>query len=155
GGGLLPSMDALASSGFDPTGLATPIREFYERTADWHLDVWSQWCPVAMPGGWLITTLFAKRLQQLALPLRPLDAAHGMDSRVVVLRNDTGKQLGAAWLRTLRSTNQTVYSGLYSAAQLPDRSHVSVRVAFPLPNGNVTVFLRPSADAEGALVLSS
>ncbi len=41
-----------------------------------------------------------------------------MDSRVVSLRDANGVQLGAAWLRTLRSTGQVVYSGLYGTKQL-------------------------------------
>jgi hypothetical protein len=155
GGGLLASFDALACDTFDPQRLAPQIITFYEQTADWRLDVWSQWCPVAIPGGWLLSALFAKRLQQLALPLRPLDAAQGMDSRVVSLRDANGSQLGAAWLRTLRSTGQVVYSGFYGTEQLPRCTHPSIRVAFPLPNGSVTVFLRPSVEPDGSLVLTS
>jgi hypothetical protein len=155
GGGLIASFDVLACDDFDPALLAPQIVKFYEQTADWRMDVWSQWCPVAIPGGWLISALFAKRLQQLALPLRPLDAAQGMDSRVVTVRDEHGAQLGAAWLRTLRSTGQVVYSGFYGTERLPNTTHTSVRVAFPLPNGNVTVFLRPSIEPDGALVLTS
>jgi len=155
GGGLLGSMAALTSEHFDPSRLARPVVDFYEQTAAWRLDVWSQWCPVAVPGGWLISALFARRLQQLALPLRPLDAAQGMDSRVVTLRTDDGTQLGAAWLRTLRATGQVVYSGFYGTANMPGNSHTSIRVAFPLPNGSVTVFLRPSIERDGSLALTS
>jgi hypothetical protein len=101
---------------------------------------------------WLLSAIFATRLQQLALPLRPLDAAQGMDSEIVAVRDDAGKQLGAAWLRTLRSTGQIVYSGYYSATRLPESAHTSIRVAFPLPNGSITVFPRPSVDLDGALI---
>jgi hypothetical protein len=155
GGGLIASFDVLSCEAFDPERLAPQIVKFYEQTADWRLDVWSQWCPVAIPGGWLLSVLFAKRLQQLALPLRPLDAAQGMDSRVVALRDANGSQFGAAWLRTLRSTGQVVYSGFYGTERLPRCDHTSIRVAFPLPNGSITVFLRPSVEPDGSLVLTS
>jgi hypothetical protein len=155
GGGLLASFDELASETFDPVRLSPSIIDFYEHTANWRLDVSSRWSPIAMPGGWLIAVLFATRLQQLALPLRPVGAAQGMDSRVVALRHDNGKQVGAAWLRTLRSTGQVVYSGLYSSTQLPNCAHPSIRVAFPLPNGSITVFLRPSVESDGSLTLTS
>lgn len=155
GGGLLESFDALRSDAFDPTRLAPAIVEFYEHTTEWRLDVWSQWSPAALPGGWLLSALFAKRLQQLALPLHPLDAAQGMDSRVVTLTGEGGNQLGAAWLRTLRSTGQVVYSGWYGVTQLPHPPTASIRVAFPLPNGSITVFLRPSVGEDGSLLLSS
>jgi hypothetical protein len=78
-----------------------------------------------------------------------------MESRVVSLRDDTGTQLGSAWLRKLRSNGQIVYSGWYGVAQLPNPPTPSVRVVFPLPNGSLAVFLRPAVDASGALLLTS
>jgi hypothetical protein len=155
GGGLLDDMHRLAGPNFDAERLAGPVIDFYERTATWRLEVWSQWCPAAWPFGWLLSTVFARRLQQLSLPLRPLDNALGMDSRVVALRGDDGAQLGAAWLRTLRSTGAQVYSGWYGTARLPNTDGPSVRVAFPLPNGSVTIFLRPEVRPDGALLLTS
>lgn len=151
----MPSVGALAGDGFDPAALRPDIVDFYEHTSRWRLEVWFQWCPVAWPFGWAISTLFARRLQQLSLPLRPLDSALGIDSRVVKVVNDRGDQLGAAWLRTLRSTGETVYSGWYGTAMLPDRRRASIRVVFPLPNGSVTVLLRPEVTSGGALRLIS
>ncbi len=155
GGGLLPDFSALSGDDFNPSGLAQPIIDFYERTAEWRLEVWSQWCGFAWPFGWLISALFARRLQQLSLPLRPLDVARGIDSRVVTIVDGQARQLGAAWFRTLRSTGQTVYSGWYGTEQLPSSDRPSVRVVFPLPNGSIAVFLRPSIESDGSLVLTS
>jgi len=59
--------------------------------------------------------------------------------------------LGAAWMRTLRATNHTVYSGWYGIAKPPLTEGPSVRVLFPLPNGGVTVFLRPEVGTDGSL----
>lgn len=155
GGGLLGNMSDLAGARFDPGLLAGPVVDFYERTSAWRLEVWSRWCPAAWPFGWLLTAIFAKRIQQLALPLRPLDVAHGLDSRVFVVRDDKGDQIGAAWLRTLRSTGQTVYSGWYGSATLPEADTPSIRVVFPLPNGSLTIFLRPEVGPNGSLILVS
>jgi hypothetical protein len=154
-GGLLEAMSVLDGPGFSSADLAGPVVEFYERTSQWRLDVWSQWCPVAWPFGWLVSSIFARRLQQLNLPLRPLDTAYGMDSQVMAVRNQEGSQVGAAWLRTLRSTSETIYSGWYSTERLPGASRHSVRVVFPLPNGSVTVLLQPEVRSDGALILSS
>lgn len=154
GGGLLDSFDDLAGAGFDPSALAPEIVRFYEQTTDWRLDVWSHWSPAALPAGWILSSVFARRLQQLALPLRPLRVGQGIDSRVVAVRDSEGRQLGAAWLRTLRSTGQVLYSGWYGPAQLPGRTDPSIRVMFPLPNGSITVFLRPTVN-DGALELTS
>jgi hypothetical protein len=48
-----------------------------------------------------------------------------------------------------------VYSGWYGTVVLPGRQQPSVRVAFPLPNGSVTVFLRPEvADGDRLRLVS-
>jgi hypothetical protein len=155
GGGLLARLAALGGAGFDSTQIAPEVVAFYEQTTKWRLDVWSQWCPVAWPFGWALTAVFARRLQQLGLPLRPLEVAHGMDSRVLAVLDRDGVQLGAAWLRSLRANGQTVYSGWYGTTQLPLARGPSIRVMFPLPNGSVAVFLRPTVDDDGALRLTS
>jgi hypothetical protein len=155
GGGLLASMAQLESDGFDPSCLATPIGAFYEKTSRWRLEAWSEWSPAAWPIGWVISNLFGKRLQQLALPLRPLETALGMDSRVVAMHDGNGAQLGAAWLRTLRSNGQVVYSGWYGISRVPNSESPMIRVTFPIPNGNVTVFLRPENGPDGSLILLS
>jgi len=61
GGGLLGLITDLAGDGFDPSLLAAPIVEFYERTDQWRLEVWSQWSPAAWPFGWILSSVFAHR----------------------------------------------------------------------------------------------
>lgn len=151
--GLLPSVDLLSREGFAPADLAAEVRDFYERTSAWRLDVWAGWSPWAWTGGWLISQVFAGRLEQLALPMRPLDVAHGMTSDVVPLLAG-GRQVAAMWLRRLRSTGAVVFSGLYSVVQLPS-GEPAVRVVFPLPEGRLVVLLRPVDAPSGGLLLES
>jgi hypothetical protein len=153
--GLLPSFAALAGSSFDPTDVDPRIADFYERTSLWRLDLWSEWSAYAWPFGRAITALWSERLGQLSLPMRPLDVSFGMDSRVVHVRASNDDHIGSAWLRTMRKTGSTTYSGLYGTATLPGHDQPSVRVAFPLPLGSVQVFLRPSADRDGSFHLRS
>ncbi|WP_028652489.1 hypothetical protein [Nocardioides halotolerans] len=153
--GLLESMGLLDGSGFDAGGLRPEIRDFYEHTAAWQMEVWTGWSPVFWPGGELVARLFGRRVEQLALPMRPLDVAHGMDSRVTPIRDGDGAQLAAAWMRTLRGSGRRVFSGSYSARTLPGADRPSVHAAFPLESGNVQVFLRPSLVDDGGLVLES
>jgi hypothetical protein len=155
GGGLLPDMSQLDGPDFKAAELRPEIREFYEHTSDWRLEVWTQWSALFRPGGELVSRFFGRRVQQLALPMRPLDVAHGMDSRVVTIVDADGEQRAAGWIRKLRSTGEFVYSGCYSARVLPGSAQPSVHVAFPLEAGNVQVFLRPSVSPEGALELTS
>jgi len=153
--GLLPDMAQLDGPDFRAADLRPEIRSFYEHTSSWRMEVWTQWNPMFQPGGELISRFFGRRVQQLALPTRPLDVAYGMDSRVAVIVGPGGEQQGAGWIRTLRSTGEYAYSGCYSSRLLPGTRQPSVHVAFPLEAGNVQVFLRPKVLPHGDLELSS
>lgn len=152
--GLLPTVSGLDAADFRAESLHPAVRDFYELTSRWRLDAWIGWSVWAWPGGWVIASIFARRLQQLALPLRPLDVAHGMTSQVVPLLSD-GKQVAALWLRTLRSTGDVVFSGLYSVCALHVNAAPAVRVCFPLPNGRLVVLLAPRTTSDGGLFLTS
>lgn len=153
--GLLSDMADLDGPGFDPTRLHPAIRDFYEHTAMWEMDAWARWTRWAEPGGRAIAAVFSRRLRQLALPLDPLDVAHGLDSRVVRLTAPDGTHLGTAWQRTLRATGATAFGGFYGVRNLPGADRPSVRVVFPLPNGSVTVLLHPEVMPDGSLRLLS
>lgn len=153
--GLLPDLGRLNGPLFNADHLRPEVRHFYEHTSQWRMETWTQWNPIFSPGGELISRFFGRRVQQLALPTRPLDVALGIDSRVVTIVDAAGEQLAAGWIRTLRSTGDHVYSGCYSSRTLPGSEQPSVHVAFPLEAGNVQVLLRPRALPDGALGLSS
>lgn len=153
--GLLPSMSVLDGPGFEAGRLHPAVRDFYEHTASWRMEVWAGWSPVFWPAGELVSRLWGRRVEQLALPMRPLDVARGMDSRVTPIRDHRGAQVAAAWTRSLRSDGRPVFSGAYSARTLPGADRPSVHVAFPLESGNVQVFLRPSVVGDGELLLES
>lgn len=154
-GGLLADFSVLDGPGFAASTVHPMIRDFYEHTSRWRMEVWAQWNPLLQPGGEFVSRAFGTRVQQLAIPTRPLDVARGMDSTVVRILDSTDEQYAAAWLRTLRDTGDYVYSGCYSARTLPGSDRPSVHVAFPLESGNVQVFLRPHALPDGGLELSS
>ena len=155
GVGLLTDMATLAGGGFNPLQLAAPVINFYENTLDWSMEVTHKWSPVALPIGRLLSALFTRRIQQLNFPLKSSDTAHRMDSRLTSLMTKDGVQLGVAWMRTLPSTGQYVYSGWYGTTNLPGSARPSLRVVFPLPNGSVIVFLRPEIGDDGSLILVS
>ncbi len=153
--GLLPSMDALAGPGFDPTAVHPAIRGFYEHTASWRMDAWTKWSRGFAGPGAVIESLYGKRLQQLALPVDALAVAHGVDSEIVAIVGPEGDHAGAAWLRTLRRTGDYMFSGYYRVGRLPGRDQPSVHVSFPLEQGNVQVYLRPSNGPGGSMTLAS
>lgn len=117
--GLLADMAQLDGSGFRAADLRPEISDFYEHTSDWRMEVWTQWSPLFQPGGELVSRLFGRRVQQLALPTRPLEVAHGMDSRVTVLTDATGAQRAAAWLRTSARAGSTSTAAATPSAPSP------------------------------------
>jgi hypothetical protein len=78
-----------------------------------------------------------------------------MDSDVVHIHDAEGVVVGAGWLRTMRKTGETTYSGQYGVARLPESDQPCVRVVFPLPYGSLPVFLTPTADPDGSFHLHS
>jgi hypothetical protein len=154
--GLLSGMDELAGPEFYPRLVQPEVSRFYERTAAYELDVWSQWSGFFRPLGWLLAVLFSRRLQQLNIPLSPLDTSYGMTSEIIQLvAPDSGQVVCTAWLRRLHGSGHVLYAGTYSVCVPPRATGPCVKVVFPLPNGYAAVVMRPRVDAEGALTLLS
>lgn len=154
--GLLTSLDLLAGPSFDPTQIHPAVRAFYENTSDFELDAWAEWCGAFRPFGWLLAILFSRRLQQLNVPLDPLDTSHGTTSDVVQLLDPaTNRVTLTAWVRQLRRSGNVLYAGSYSVCKVPGHANPCVKVVFPLPTGNGLVVLRPSVGKDGALTVTS
>jgi hypothetical protein len=154
--GLLPDFDQLRGPTFDPAAVHPEVRAFYERTSEYELDAWSEWCGAFRPFGRLLAIVFSRRLQQLNVPLGPLDTSYGATSDVVHLVDPaSGQTVMAAWIRRLRRTGHVLYAGSYAVGHPPGHPGPCVKVVFPLPNGNGIVLLRPEVDAGGALTVMS
>jgi hypothetical protein len=151
--GLLPSMRDLL--GADVARLDPRVAAFYEHTAEHDLEVWSEWCGAFRPFAVLIHHLYSRRLQQLNLPLRPLDTARGRSSEIIRMHErTTGRLRYTIWFRRLKATGRVIYSGIYMTTTLPDGRRCA-KIAFPLPRGNATVVMAPRVDEHGALHLES
>ncbi|MFI5506888.1 hypothetical protein ACIA48_05410 [Mycobacterium sp. NPDC051804] len=155
GDGLLATFAALDGPDFSSANVDEKVRDFYEHTASWRMEVWSQWNTLFAPGGELIARMWGRRVEQLALPVEPLSVSRGMASSVRIVDDTTGDRAGAAWLRTLKSDGSNVYSGFYRVSQLPGIDQPHVHVSFPLESGSVQVFLTPRADNDGSFWLHS
>jgi hypothetical protein len=135
--------------------VAPEIARFYEKTSDYDLEMQSEWSGFFHPFGGALSSIFSKRLQQLNVPLSPLDTTLGMVSRVLQLFDEHGRPAGAAWLRETVATRQTVYAGSYSHCRVPGFEGECVRVAFPLPNGYALVVMKPESHSDGSFTLWS
>ena len=156
GKGLLPTFTELSGPDFNAAAVDPAVAEFYERAADFDMDVWSEWSGLFKPFGFLVSAIFSRRLGQLDLPLSSLDTSWGMTSEVVQVSDPASGRLRAnAWVRTLVKTGRVTYVGSYSVATPPGAPGPCVKTVFPLPNGNAIVILRPEAGPDGSLVLVS
>jgi hypothetical protein len=155
GVGLVPRFTQLSGEGFSSSDVDPKIRDFYEHTADYTMDVWSRtYFPANLALALLVTTI-SRQVDQLNFPLSPLETALGMKSEVIALRRPDGEIKYTGWFRTLPSANdRSIYTGFYMTVTVPSELAPCVKVVFPMPNGNATVVLRPRA-VDGALELDS
>lgn len=153
--GLIEDFSILGNSTFSPEEIHLKIRDFYEHTTKYNLDVWSQWCGAFKPFGWLIAALFSRRLQQLNLPISPLETSRGITSDIIRIIDESDNIVGTGWLRKLIATSSVIYAGVYSTCQ-PSKFPVRcMKVVFPLPNGNAAVIMKPIQHSDGSLTLIS
>jgi hypothetical protein len=154
--GLIEDLTLLSGAQADMALVAKPVRDFYERTSEYTLDAWSKWHGLFQPFGRALAVLFSRRLQQLNIPLSPLDSAKGMNSSVVQLRDpNSGRLIQTAWVRELNATKNILYAGSYSICIVPGHPSPCIRVVFPLPNGNAMVIMKPEIHKDGSLSVTS
>lgn len=153
--GLIQNFDILMPS--DTRNIQSGVRRFYENTADYDLDAWSQWSGVFRPFGGLLAVLFSRRLQQLNVPLSGLDTSRGITSEIIQLVDPaSGNVRYTAWLRQLISSGNVLYAGSYSICCIPGYAGTCIKVVFPLPNGNGIVIMKPEVHNDGSFsVISS
>ena len=154
--GLIPNLSQLRAAGFEPGRVSPQVRAFYEQTSRYEIDVRSGWTGLFRPFGRLLTHIFARRLQQLNVPLSPLDLRlHVASSITQYVRPDDGRPVYAAWIRQMVGSGDVLYAAAYSTTQIPGHDGTCVKVVFPLPNGNAIVFMRPLAHEDGSMSLVS
>ncbi|RYM34582.1 hypothetical protein ERX46_04195 [Brumimicrobium glaciale] len=135
--------------------LSTKVIDFYEKTADYNLKLSVKWNPLFKFFGVLVNKLFSRRISQLNIPTGNLNASKALSSEIITLVDPKTKLVKhTIWFRTIKSSGQTVYSGVYSTCKLPS-GNTCVKAVFPLPKGNATVIMTPSVDEKGALILNS
>ena len=154
--GLVENLSSLSNGSSDFSLVAPLVRQFYEQTSEYTLDSWSQWNGLFRPFGRALAVLFSRRLQQLNIPLSPLDSAKGMSSMVIQMRDrNSGKLIQTAWIRELHATHNVLYAGSYSICTVPGHPSPCIKVVFPLPNGNAIIVMRPAIHDDRSLSLTS
>jgi len=161
--GIVASLDELAGPSFDPAAVDPLVREFYEHTTRFALDIVPEWRLWVRPGYLLYRTLLARPLGQANVPMSQREAQHGVRSRIDTITGADGTP-GAGetvavrgWIRSRADTGEPIYVGIYTTYRHEGRGYVSV--GFPLPQASFTATLvprsRPGAGNGQGLVLDS
>ena len=154
--GLLDQIEQIGIDNGEKEKLNKKVLDFYENTSNYDVEIWSEWKGFFKPFGRLLSILFSKRLQQLNLPLNSIDAAKGLKSEIIKLKaKETNETRWTIWFRTIKSTNDVIYSGVYTTCLNPKYDKPLLKVVFPLPNGNASVVMTKEVMNDGSLVLSS
>ena len=140
--GIVASLDALAGPSFDPAGVDPLVREFYEHTTRFALDIVPEWRLWVRPGYLLYRTLLARPLGQASVPMSQREAQHGVRSRIDTITGLPGETV-RGWIRSFADTDEPIYVGIYTTYRREGHGYVSV--GFPLPQASFTATLAPSA----------
>ena len=151
--GIVASLDELAGPSFDPAGIDPLVREFYEHTTRFALDIVPQWRLWVRPGYLLYRTLLAQPLGQANVPMSQREAQRGVISRIDTITGVKATETIRAWIRTFADTGKPIYVGIYTTYRHDGQGYVSV--GFPLPQASFTATLAPSSPGPGGLVLDS
>ena len=151
--GIVASLDSLAGPDFDPATVHPLVREFYEHTTRFALDIVPQWRLWVRPGYLLYRTLLARPLGQANVPMSQREAQHGVRSRIDTISGADGVVSVRGWIRSAADTGEPIYVGIYTTYRHADRGYVSV--GFPLPQASFTATLLPAERPGGGLVLDS
>jgi hypothetical protein len=152
--GIVASLDELDGPGFDPRAVHPLVREFYEHTTRFVLDIVPEWRLWVRPGYLLYLTLLARPLGQASVPMNQRAAHRGVHSRIDTVTGAPGVPgIVRGWIRSYADTDEPIYVGIYTTYRHEGRGYVSV--GFPLPQASFTATLEPRARPGGGLVLDS
>jgi hypothetical protein len=152
--GIVASLDELAGPEFDPEAVDPRVREFYEHTTRFTLDIVPEWRLWVRPGYLLYRNLVARPLGQASVPMNQRETQRGIRSRIDTISLDRDDVVSVrGWIRSFADTDEPIYVGIYTTYRHDRRGYVSV--GFPLPQASLTATLLPRALPGGRLVLTS
>ncbi|MGC4111027.1 MAG: hypothetical protein QM747_11510 [Nocardioides sp.] len=151
--GIVGSVDALAGPSLDPSEIDPLVREFYEHTTRFALDIVPEWRTWVRPGYLLYRTLVARPLGQASLPMNQREAQRGIRSRIDTITDVDGVVAVRGWIRSFADDDEPIMTGIYTTYSHDGSGYVSV--GFPVPEGSFTATLAPTARPDRGLTLTS
>lgn len=151
--GLIPCIDELKLSEKDRENISDEVKDFYERSELYELDLTVNWNPIFMLFGKLINLWFSNRISQLNIPAKNITDSQKLKSEIITLSDKKSKKNKyTIWYRTFLETGKVMYSGIYSTCTIPS-GKTCIKACFPLPNGNATVIMEPRVGLNGQFTL--
>ena len=151
--GIVASLDALAGPALDPEQVDPLVREFYEHTTRFALDIVPRWRLWVRPGYLMYRTLVARPLGQASIPMNQREAQRGIRSRIDTVTGVDGVVSVRGWIRSFADDDEPIMVGIYTTYTLGGRGYVSV--GFPVPEGSFTATLLPRSRPDHGLTLTS
>lgn len=152
--GLMSSFDLLNCNQFDTTGIHPWVKDFYERTTDYELELQPKWNVFFKPLYWLFRKIIAEKVGNANLPFNQKETAEGIVTYIdtIDFNNDEIPDL-RGWIRTYKKTGDVIYVGIYTTVKVDHQSYVSV--GFPFQEVNLTATLAPVSKKNGTLLLTT
>ncbi|TDD72109.1 hypothetical protein E1262_04875 [Jiangella aurantiaca] len=150
--GIVASLDELVGGDFYPAAVDPLVREFYEHTTRFALDIVPEWRAWVRPGYLLYRTALARPLGQANVPMNQRQAQRGVVSRIDTVDQPDGARV-RGWIRSYADDDEPIYVGVYTTYRRDGRGYVSV--GFPVPGGSFTATLEPRLRPGGGLTLTS
>lgn len=152
--GIVASLDELEGPDFAPSKADPLVREFYEHTTRFTLDIVPEWRTWVRPGYLLYRTLLARPLGQANVPMNQRETLRGIRSRIdTIVHPDDDIVAIRGWIRSFADNDEPIYMGIYTTYRNAGRGYVSV--GFPLPQASFTATLLPKARSDGGLTLTT
>jgi hypothetical protein len=151
--GIVGSLDTLAGPQLDPGQVDPLVREFYEHTTRFALDIVPEWRMWVRPGYLLYRSLVARPLGQASIPMNQQEAQRGIRSRIDTISGVDDAVSVRGWIRSFADDDKPIMVGIYTTYTQGDRGYVSV--GFPVPEGSFTATLLPRGRPDGGLTLTS
>lgn len=151
--GIVSSLDVLAGPELDPQDVDPLVREFYEHTTRFALDIVPRWRAWIRPGYLLYRSAVARPLGQASLPMNQREAQRGVRSRIDTVTGVDGVVSVRGWIRSFADDDEPIMTGIYTTYTHEGTGYVSV--GFPVPEGSFTATLRPRSRPDGGLTLTS
>ena len=143
--GIVAALDELAGPEFDPDDVDRRVREFYEHTTRFSLDIVPEWRRWVRPGYLLYRSVLARPLGQASVPMNQREALRGIRSRIDTITLDRDDVVAVrGWIRSFADDDEPIYVGIYTTYRHDGRGYVSV--GFPLPQASFTATLEPRPD---------